>query len=80
MARTYYYVVKNGLNWDVKTEGRQEPHQTFRTQADAIEFARGEAQFLWNQYRRPSGVRIQGRDNLWQDERTYGEDPFPPHG
>lgn len=79
MARTYYYVVKHGIAWQVKLEGQPALRQ-FNTQAEAIEFARNTATLLWNTHRRPSGVRIQGRDNLWQDERTYGDDPFPPRG
>lgn len=78
MARFYYYVVLADGVWHVKAEGHSVG--TFRTQSDAIATATQRARGLWEQQRRPSGVRIQGRDGLWQDERTYGNDPFPPPG
>ena len=79
MARRYYYVTQSAPGWVVKTAGDERGVQ-FRTQADAITAAAQAARNDWEHGGTPSGVRIHDREGKWRDERTYGEDPFPPRG
>lgn len=78
MARKYWYVVTNQGRWTVREEGMA--INTFPTQQQAITFATGTARGYHDRTGRPSGVRIQGAGGLWRDERSYGDDPFPPRG
>lgn len=78
MARFYYSVVTSGPNWEVKFEG-QTDRFVYATQQAAIDVATDTARRNW-EAGIPSGVRIQGADARWRDERTYGNDPFPPRG
>jgi hypothetical protein len=79
MARFYYYVVKSGAKWETKYTGQTTTY-SYDTQAAAMTHAVGAAKSYHEKTGKPSGVRVQGRDNLWQDERSYGNDPFPPPG
>lgn len=79
MARFYYYVVSSGQQWEVTFQGQTEKY-FYRTQADAIEAAAGAARKMHADGNGNSGVRIQNAQGQWRDERTYGEDPYPPRG
>lgn len=79
MARFYYFVVTSGNGWAVHT-GAGSPRREFTTQADAVAYAARTANTDHVLQGRPTGVRIQGRDSQWRDERSYGDDPFPPRG
>jgi hypothetical protein len=79
MARIYWFVVVAGGDWAVKREG-EVASRTFRLQADAIDHAAGLAKAHHQAYGVPTGVRIQGEDGRWRDERSYGDDPNPPRG
>ena len=81
MARLYYYVVTSGNEWEVKFDGQGNATYRYRTQADAVNAAAAAAHATHNQAGRPlTGVRIQGANSQWRDERTYGDDPHPPRG
>ncbi len=81
MARTYYYVVNSGNQWEIKFDGQENgTRYVYATQADAINAAAAAANTNFTQNGRPSGVRIQGQNGQWRDERTYGNDPHPPRG
>ena len=72
MARKIFYVVVNGQNWGVRSDGAL--ISTHVTQALAMEAARQHAMGWWKAGR-PSQVMVQGRDAKWRTEWTYGDDP-----
>ncbi|MFS8393974.1 DUF2188 domain-containing protein [Xanthomonas campestris] len=81
MARRYWYVVTKPGGWAVRVgEGLLAQETLFRTQLDAVNHAAAQANAAWLIAKTPSGVRVQGADSRWRDERTYGNDPFPPRG
>lgn len=75
MKRTRVWVSPNGGDWVVKVEGQTLPLSRFRTKADAVEYGARTARGL-----APSQLLIQRADGTIEDERTYGDDPFPPRG
>jgi hypothetical protein len=60
--------------WAVQREGASRAASLHRRQEDAI--ARGSALAERNR----GQLRIKARDGSIRDERTYGNDPFPPRG
>lgn len=73
MARSVYFVLKDHSGWKVTEEGRElSQHET---KEDAIDAAVRAAQA-----NEPSQVRVQKQDGTWDEERTYGDDPYPPSG
>jgi hypothetical protein len=79
MARTYWNVVKAAGRWEVRKQG-EAAGERFGAQQVAIEHARFLATSEFIESGAPTGIRIQGSDGHWRDERTYGEEPFPPRG
>lgn len=79
MDRCYYFVVKAPTGWEVKYNGQTKAF-LYQTQAEAINGAAIAARQFWEKTGQKSGVRIQDANGLWRDERTYGNDPFPPRG
>lgn len=77
MARLQYFVVLHDNQWKVSFQGQH--YGPYATQAQAIEVAR---QWAKDSAARgqPSQVLVQGRDNEWRVEWTYGDDPYPPKG
>ena len=73
MARKRYDVVPSGTNWAVTTGGRT--LSTFVTKSDAI--TAGVTVARANQ---PSQLLIHRANGTIEDERTYGNDPYPPRG
>lgn len=73
--RLVYHVVPDGDRWSLKQEGRERPTAQFDTQEAAVERGRREAT-----KRGHSQLVVHGRDGRIKDERTYGDDPFPPAG
>jgi hypothetical protein len=73
MARKQYFVVPDGTNWQVKHEGQVLSNHVLKTQAiDAgVKVAKANA---------PSQLKIMRQNGTIEDERTYGDDPFPPRG
>jgi Uncharacterized protein conserved in bacteria (DUF2188) len=73
MPRRVYFVLKSNGGWRVyEGDGRRSTHET---EEDAIDFATSLARS--NQ---PSQVRIQKHDGTWVEERTFGDDLYPPPG
>jgi len=75
MARKTYWVSPDGDKWKVKVEGGERATRVFDTKDEAIHHA---VELARNAM--PSQVLIQKQDGQIQDERTYGDDPFPPRG
>lgn len=73
MARARYEVVPSGGDWRVTGPGGD--LGTYADKDDAIDAGVAAAQA--NQ---PSQLIIKKADGTIQDERTYGDDPFPPSG
>lgn len=73
MKRKRYEVVPGSGDWSVKHEGKVLSTHRLKTAAiDAgVKVARA------NQ---PSQLVIHRADGTIEDERTYGEDPYPPPG
>jgi hypothetical protein len=73
MARKQYFVVPHSTNWQVKHEGSV--LSTHVLKADAID-----AGVKVAKANEPSQLKIMRQDGTIEDERTYGNDPFPPRG
>lgn len=75
MTRKRIWVSPEEGKWKVKTEGAQRATKIYDKKEDAVrkaaEIAKGE---------KPSQVLIQKLNGKIQEERTYGNDPYPPKG
>lgn len=75
MTRKHIWVSPDAGKWKVKPEGAQRAIKTYDKKEDAVQkaiaLAKGE---------KPSQVIIQKLDGQIQEERTYGNDPYPPKG
>lgn len=74
MSRVRYYVVRHDGQWKISFNGEhygpyQSQRAAIRTAVDAAHKATGDAQVL-----------VQGADNQFRTEWTYGRDPYPPPG
>jgi hypothetical protein len=74
MARAQYFVVLHDSQWKISFQGQH--YGPYRTQREAIRVAvdaaykaKGDAQVL-----------VQGQDNKFRTEWSYGNDPYPPPG
>lgn len=74
-ARIRYDVSPRGEQWTVTRHGASRATAVLDTQKDAVAkataFAKGQ---------RESQVVVHGTDGRIREERTYGNDPFPPRG
>lgn len=72
-TRNRYDVVPNGGDWAVKYQGQTLSNHVLKSDAvDAgVKVARANT---------PSQLVIHRADGTIEDERTYGNDPFPPRG
>jgi hypothetical protein len=77
MARAQYFVVLHNGEWKINFE--QKHYGPYRTQADAIRAA-VDAAHSSGAKGIDAQVLIQGRDNKFRTEWTYGNDPYPPPG
>jgi len=77
MSRAVYYVVSHGGEWKIKFNG--EHYGPYITQSGAIR-ASVDAAHKAGKNGKDAQVLIQGRDNQWRTEWTYGHDPYPPPG
>jgi hypothetical protein len=75
MARTVYEVYPSGEQWGVKRRGAERADSLWDTKPPAID--RGAALARANE---PSQLIIRRRDGTIEDERTCGDDPYPPQG
>lgn len=71
--RNVYHVVPEGMNWQVKFEGRVQG--TYILKSQAIESGRLKAKA-----NTPSQLVVHRSDGTIEVEWTYGEDPYPPEG
>ena len=77
MARTQYFVVLHQGQWKIKLG--DDHHGPYGTQAAAIKAAVDAAHKEGNKGR-DAQVLVQGKDNQFRAEWTYGHDPYPPKG
>lgn len=77
MARLEYYVVKHDGQWKIKHEGKH--YGPYATQRDAIHMAVNTAHKA-GQSGHTAQVLVQGENNQFRTEWTYGKDPYPPKG
>jgi hypothetical protein len=77
MARAQYVVVNKGGQWMIAFNG--EHYGPYSTQRDAIRIAVDVAHES-GKNGHDAQVLIQGMDNKFRTEWTYGHDPYPPRG
>ena len=77
MARLQYFVVLHQNQWKVKYDG--EHYGPYDTQKAAIRAA-VDAAHKSGKNGHDAQVLIQGQNNLFRTEWTYGNDPYPPKG
>lgn len=77
MARAQYFVVLHNGEWKITFDGKH--YGPYPTQKAAIQTA-VEAAHSSGRKGIDAQVMVQGRDNLFRTEWTYGRDPYPPPG
>jgi len=75
MARNIYDVSPSGDTWTVRKRGATSAAGTFDRKQDAIDFGVKLARA-----NEPSQLVIRRANGTIEDERTYGNDPYPPPG
>lgn len=79
MSRMYFYVLSNGGSWQLSRE-RGEDATFHLTKEAAVQAGRSLAKTYGATNAVNTGLRIQRADGTWEEERSYGDDPFPPPG
>lgn len=77
MARAQYVVGFHEGEWKIKLDGKH--YGPYGTQRDAIRAAVDAANAAGKQGL-DAQVLVQGADNRFRTEWTYGNDPYPPPG
>jgi hypothetical protein len=77
MARLQYVVVLHQNEWKISFQGKH--YGPYKTQKEAIRSA-VDAAHKAGQGGSDAQVLIQGTDNKFRTEWTYGNDPYPPPG
>ena len=77
MARAQYFVVLHSNEWKIKFDGQH--YGPYTTQAHAIRAA-VDAAHNAGQKGHDAQVLVQGTNNQFRTEWTYGNDPYPPRG
>ena len=77
MAREQYIVVNQNGEWKISYAGKH--YGPYTSQRDAIRAA-VDAAHVNGEKGIDSQVLIQGMDNKFRTEWTYGHDPYPPQG
>lgn len=77
MARAQYFVVRHENQWKISFNGQH--YGPYTTQADAMRAA-VDAAHTSGRDGHDSQVLIQGVNNQFRAEWTYGNDPYPPRG
>ena len=72
--RNRHHVVPHQNGWAVRREGADRASAVTRTKDQAVDRARDIAE------RERGAVVIHRENGTIQEERTYGNDPFPPRG
>lgn len=73
--RTTYYVLPHEDGWQGKREGAERASVIGPNKQEVMEHTIALAR-----NREPSSVIILHADGSFEEERTYGDDPFPPKG
>lgn len=77
MARAQYFVVLHQGQWKISFEGKH--YGPYDTQRDAIRDAVDTAKKSGDSGH-DAQVLVQGENNQFRTEWTYGNDPYPPKG
>ncbi|BAT58348.1 hypothetical protein GJW-30_1_00872 [Variibacter gotjawalensis] len=77
MSRTQYFVVHHEGQWKVKLNGTH--YGPYNSQAAAARAAVDAAHKAGDQGY-DAQVLVQGQNNQFRTEWTYGNDPYPPRG
>jgi hypothetical protein len=77
MARAQYFVVLHNGEWKISHNNKH--HGPYSSQAAAIRVAVDTAQKAGKDGH-DAQVLVQGKDNKFRTEWTYGRDPYPPKG
>ncbi|MHA6685124.1 DUF2188 domain-containing protein [Mesorhizobium sp. A556] len=77
MARTQYFVVLHEGQWKITLNGQH--YGPYETQKAAIRAA-VDAAHTEGKAGRNGQVLVQGQNNQFRTEWTYGNDPYPPPG
>ncbi|TIR16670.1 MAG: DUF2188 domain-containing protein [Mesorhizobium sp.] len=77
MARVQYFVVLHENEWKVTLDGKH--YGPYATQALAIKAA-VDAAHSTGKKGTDAQVLVQGTNNQFRTEWTYGNDPYPPKG
>jgi hypothetical protein len=77
MARTQYFVTLHEGQWKIKLDGKH--YGPYDTQRAAIRAA-VDAAHASGAKGVDSQVLVQGQNNQFRTEWTYGNDPYPPPG
>lgn len=77
MARTQYFVVNHQGQWKVSLNGTH--YGPYNSQSSAIRAA-VDAAHTEGRNGREAQVLVQGANNQFRAEWTYGNDPYPPKG
>lgn len=77
MARAQYFVVLQQNEWKISFEGKH--YGPYSTQAAAIRSA-VDAAYASGKNGHDAQVLVQGANNQFRTEWTYGHDPYPPKG
>lgn len=77
MARTQYFVVNHQGEWKISLDGKH--HGPYATQRAAIKAA-VDAAHETGKKGGDAQVLVQGANNQFRTEWTYGSDPYPPPG
>jgi hypothetical protein len=76
MERAQYVVVLKDGQWNITHKGK---HYIYSTQENAIRAA-VDAAHKAGEMGFDAQVLVQGQDNKFRTEWTYGHDPYPPPG
>ena len=77
MARAQYFVVLHESQWKINLDGTH--YGPYPTQAEAIRVAVDAAHNSGGKGH-DAQVMVQGMNNQFRTEWTYGHDPYPPKG
>lgn len=77
MARSQYFVVNHERQWKISFGGKH--FGPYSTQRDAIRAA-VDAANTSGKNGHDAQVLVQGANNQFRAEWTYGHDPYPPRG
>ena len=73
MAKKTHHVVPNPSGgWSVKKGGAERASKVFKTQVDAIDYAKEQAK------KAHSELYVHRKDGTIRERDSYGNDPFPP--